>query len=451
MYIFFRFITFFFLLLVNLYLTIQISAYLIPDIQTHSFEKYYWLILIYLFSYYWHKLLTRRMVTTNEFTIILKANFVTLVGIFFIISAVHVSDSISRMVIFIYFILNSFNSIWSYLIKKYFFKLNIFRKPIFAICDEQGETNIKSWFSKGNPFGYDVELILNVNEYSSLEMHKEIDKIIKENKYDSAIIDFDSNNIFELSDLVDHIQRNIYKIIILPKISKMPLLNGELINSIHHKGMAFYVRNNLLSPVDKYMKNIFDYLTALSLILIFSPLLILLYSIVYFSTNGHPLFKHRRIGLNGKKFNVYKFRTMYIDADKKLEELLEENEESRIEWENDFKLKDDPRITKIGTFLRKTSLDELPQLINVLQGKMSLIGPRPIIDQEIIKYGEYFDYFTAVKPGITGLWQVSGRNDIDYDERVQLDVWYVRNWSINLDIQILLKTVLVVIGRKGSY
>lgn len=451
MYIFFRFITFFFLLFVNLYLTMQISSYLIPDIQTHSFEKYYWLILLYLFSYYWHKLLTRRMVTTNEFTIILKANFVTLVGIFFIISAVHVSDSISRMVIFIYFILNSFNSIWSYLIKKYFFKLNIFRKPIFAICDEQGETNIKSWFSKGNPFGYDVELILNVNEYSSLEMHKEIDKIIKENKYDSAIIDFDSNNIFELSDLVDHIQRNIYKIIILPKISKMPLLNGELINSIHHKGMAFYVRNNLLSPVDKYMKNIFDYLTALSLILIFSPLLILLYSIVYFSTNGHPLFKHRRIGLNGKKFNVYKFRTMYIDADKKLEELLEENEESRIEWENDFKLKDDPRITKIGTFLRKTSLDELPQLINVLQGKMSLIGPRPIIDQEIIKYGEYFDYFTAVKPGITGLWQVSGRNDIDYDERVQLDVWYVRNWSINLDIQILLKTVLVVIGRKGSY
>jgi undecaprenyl-phosphate galactose phosphotransferase len=438
-------------LLVNLYLTIQISSYLIPDIQTHSFEKYYWLILIYLFSYYWHKLLTRRMVTTNEFTIILKANFVTLVGIFFIISAVHVSDSISRMVIFIYFILNSFNSIWSYLIKKYFFKLNIFRKPIFAICDEQGETNIKSWFSKGNPFGYDVELILNVNEYSSLEMHKEIDKIIKENKYDSAIIDFDSNNIFELSDLVDHIQRNIYKIIILPKISKMPLLNGELINSIHHKGMAFYVRNNLLSPVDKYMKNIFDYLTALSLILIFSPLLILLYLIVYFSTNGHPLFKHRRIGLNGKKFNVYKFRTMYVDADKKLEELLEENEESRIEWENDFKLKDDPRITKIGTFLRKTSLDELPQLINVLQGKMSLIGPRPIIDQEIVKYGEYFDYFTAVKPGITGLWQVSGRNDIDYDERVQLDVWYVRNWSINLDIQILLKTVLVVIGRKGSY
>lgn len=451
MYVFFRFSTFLFLLIVNLYLTIQLSSYLIPDIQTHTFEKYYWLIFIYLFSYYWHKLLTRRMVTTNEFTIILKANFMTLFAIFFVISAIHADETISRTIIFVYFILNSFNSIWSYLIKKYFFKLNMFRKPIFAICDEDGERNIKNWFDKGNPFGYDVELVLNVNEYSVLEIHQKINKIIKENRFDSAIIDFDSNNIFELSDLVDHIQRNIHKIIILPKISKMPLLNGELINSIHHKGMAFYVRNNLLSPVDKFLKTIFDYMTALLLILLFSPLLILLYSIVYFSTNGHPLFKHRRIGLNGRKFNVYKFRTMYVDADKRLEELLEESEENRIEWENDFKLKDDPRITKIGNFLRKTSLDELPQLINVLQGKMSLIGPRPIIDQEIIKYGEYFDYFTAVKPGITGLWQVSGRNDIDYDERVQLDVWYVRNWSINLDIQILLKTVLVVIGRKGSY
>ena len=451
MYVFFRFSTFFFLLVINLILTIQISSYLIPDIQNHTFEKYYWLIFIYLFSYYWHKLLTRRMVTTNEFTIILKANFITLVAIFFIISAIHVDETVSRTIIFIYFILNCFNSFWSYLIKKYFFKLNMFRKPIFAICDEQGEINIKNWFDKGNPFGYDVELILNVNEYSVLEIHQKINKIVKENRFDSAVIDFDSNNIFELSDLVDHIQRNIHKIIILPKISKMPLLNGELINSIHHKGMAFYVRNNLLSPVDKFLKNIFDYLMALSLVLIFSPLLFSLYMIVYIATNGHPLFKHKRIGLDGKEFNVYKFRTMYIDADKRLEELLEEDEDCRREWENDFKLKDDPRITKLGNFLRRTSLDELPQLINVLQGRMSLIGPRPIIDKEIEKYGEYFDYFTAVKPGITGLWQVSGRNDVDYDERVQLDVWYVRNWSMNLDIQILLKTVLVVIGRKGSY
>ena len=137
------------------------------------------------------------------------------------------------------------------------------------------------------------------------------------------------------------------------------------------------------------------------------------------------------------------------DGEQALQDINPEN--SIIAWEKDFKLKNDPRITKIGRFLRKTSLDELPQLINVLRGEMSLVGPRPITQDEIVKYGDYFEYFTAVKPGISGLWQVSGRNDIDYDERVQLDVWYVRNWSIELDIQILIKTVLVVLGRKGSY
>ena len=238
---------------------------------------------------------------------------------------------------------------------------------------------------------------------------------------------------------------------ILPKLSKIPMFNGEIINSINHKGMAFFIKNNLLNPVDKRIKTIFDYIVSYSSVLILSPFFILLYCLVYIDTKGKPLFKQRRIGQNGKSFNIYKFRTMVINSDEVLQDLLDNNPEIRDEWEKDFKLKDDPRSTKLGNFLRKTSLDELPQLINVLQGKMSLVGPRPIIDKEIPKYGEYFEYFKAVKPGITGLWQVSGRNDIDYDERVQLDVWYVRNWSVDIDFIILIKTVVVVLSRKGSY
>ena len=451
MYIFFRFVTFLVLLLLNLFLTLEISFFILPDFENHPFSKYLWLIIIYLISYYSYRLMTRRMVTTNEFILILKSNVITVISIFFIVSAVNISDSISRTVIVVFFIVNCFIPIWSYYIKKYFFKLNYFKKPIFIICDKNGESNAKSWFENGNPFGYEIKLILNIDDDSISEVHKKIDEIIKENIYDLAVIDFDSDNIFDMSDLVDHIQKNIHKVIILPKISKTPMLNGELISSIHNKGMAFYVRNNLLSPVDRYIKFIFDYLSAVFLIVLFSPFLFLIYAIVFIATDGHPIFKQRRIGLRGKKFNIYKFRTMYIDADVRLKELLETCTISKKEWENEFKLKNDPRITKIGQFLRKTSLDELPQLINVIQGKMSLVGPRPIIDKEIEKYGEYFDYFTAVKPGLTGLWQVSGRNDIDYDERVQLDVWYVRNWSISLDVQILIKTVLVVLGRKGSY
>ncbi|EGO62240.1 sugar transferase [Acetonema longum] len=155
--------------------------------------------------------------------------------------------------------------------------------------------------------------------------------------------------------------------------------------------------------------------------------------------------------MNGESFLCYKFRTMVVDAGKKLEEFLEQNPDAAAEWRKDFKLKDDPRITRMGRWLRKTSLDELPQLINVLKGEMSLVGPRPIVEKEIEKYGETIHDYYLVRPGITGYWQVNGRNDVDYDTRVQMDSWYVRNWSLWLDLVILTKTVKVVTGRKRAY
>ena len=142
---------------------------------------------------------------------------------------------------------------------------------------------------------------------------------------------------------------------------------------------------------------------------------------------------------------------MCVDADKKLKELLEHDPEAKAEWEKDFKLKHDPRITKSGEFLRKTSLDELPQIFNVLKGEMSLVGPRPIIQDEVPRYGKFIDDYYMVRPGITGMWQTSGRSDIDYDERVQMDTWYVRNWSIWFDIVLLWRTFSVVLNKKGAY
>ena len=140
-----------------------------------------------------------------------------------------------------------------------------------------------------------------------------------------------------------------------------------------------------------------------------------------------------------------------MDADKKLEELLEKDPAIRAEWEKDFKLKDDPRITKSGAFLRKTSLDELPQLLNVLKGEMSLVGPRPIIRDEVERYGKWIADFYMVRPGVTGMWQTSGRSDVSYDERVQMDSWYVRNWSVWFDIVLIWRTVGVVLGKRGAY
>ena len=158
-----------------------------------------------------------------------------------------------------------------------------------------------------------------------------------------------------------------------------------------------------------------------------------------------------RVGKDGKIFPCYKFRSMCVDAKEKLEELLQNDPEARAEWERDFKLKHDPRITKSGAFLRRTSLDELPQIFNVLKGEMSLVGPRPIIKDEMERYGNRIDDYLMVKPGIAGIWQCSGRSDTTYQERVQMDSWYVRNWSVWLDIMILWKTIEAVVAKKGAY
>lgn len=197
-------------------------------------------------------------------------------------------------------------------------------------------------------------------------------------------------------------------------------------------------------------KRCIDVVVSLLAIVVLSPLLAVL-AVISKLDGGPIVFSHTRVGLDKSLFRCYKFRSMHVDAEKRLSELLARDEDARQEWNTHFKLKDDPRITALGLFLRKSSLDELPQLINVLKGDMSLVGPRPVIEEELALYGEYESDYLSARPGITGLWQVSGRNDLDYDERVTLDATYVRNWTHALDLRILLKTGLVVLTRRGAY
>jgi undecaprenyl-phosphate galactose phosphotransferase len=166
---------------------------------------------------------------------------------------------------------------------------------------------------------------------------------------------------------------------------------------------------------------------------------------------GSVIFKHRRIGRGGQTFECLKFRTMIPNADQVLRTLLERDPELKAEWVRDHKLRNDPRITRLGRFLRRTSLDELPQLWNVLRGDMSLVGPRPVVREELLRYGRNVGIYLAAKPGITGLWQVTGRNDTDYRRRVVLDTYYVRNQNLLLDLYILFKTTGVVLGGTGAY
>lgn len=196
---------------------------------------------------------------------------------------------------------------------------------------------------------------------------------------------------------------------------------------------------------------ILDIVLALAALVVFAPLLIVLAVAVKLTSKGPAIFRHRRIGRDGKEFHCYKFRTMVCDADKRLAALLRESPAARAEWERDHKLRNDPRITPIGGFLRKASLDELPQLFNVLMGTMSWVGPRPIVAGEIIRYGHRFEAYCKVRPGITGLWQISGRNDTSYRRRVAMDVLYVRTRSLLLYSLIIFRTIPAVLRQQGSY
>ena len=205
------------------------------------------------------------------------------------------------------------------------------------------------------------------------------------------------------------------------------------------------------APPDRVVTSLMNFSLAILALAFLSPLLVAVALLIYIQDGGAPIFAHRRIGRGGRHFNCLKFRSMAVDAEERLADLLASDPEARGEWERDHKLRHDPRVTRLGAFLRKSSLDELPQLFNVLRGEMSLVGPRPIVDAEAAKYGRRFRYYCAVKPGITGLWQISGRNDTSYRTRVALDCLYARRRSAIMDFKVMLATVPVVLIARGSY
>lgn len=197
-------------------------------------------------------------------------------------------------------------------------------------------------------------------------------------------------------------------------------------------------------------KRVLDVAGAILLAVVFSPL-ILVIGVLMRREGDSIIYKHRRVGRHGQAFECLKFRTMVPNAEQVLREILERDPEIKAEWVRDHKLRCDPRVTRLGRFLRRTSLDELPQLWNVMRGEMSLVGPRPVVREELLRYGRNVRTYLAAKPGITGLWQVKGRNDTDYRRRVVLDTYYVRNQNLGLDLYILLKTTKVVLGGSGAY
>jgi Undecaprenyl-phosphate galactose phosphotransferase WbaP len=277
----------------------------------------------------------------------------------------------------------------------------------------------------------------------------EAETVAKEMGINHAIVAIPSLPPEQLAEFVSRQSRHFGVMQFVPDLVSLP---SEVVYTSNLTGMlALEVHNQLAIPVNRIVKRTLDIIAVTLGGILISPILLLIGIAVYLDSPGPIFFGHKRIGRDGKFFKAWKFRTMISNAQEKLEQYLKENPELETEWRETQKLQNDPRVTRIGKFLRKYSLDELPQLWNVFIGEMSLVGPRPIVEAEAEKYGKGFELYKLVRPGITGYWQTSGRSDTDYDERVALDSFYVRNWSVWLDIIILVKTPAVVLGGEGAY
>ncbi len=276
-----------------------------------------------------------------------------------------------------------------------------------------------------------------------------LESIVRSQGIQHAVVCLPGFSNARLAQLIDRYAGLVPHLLVLSDISTLPTLWSASRSGGRLSGIE--VRNGLLLATLQLVKRVIDLSIAAVVLLLGLPLMLIVAAVVRLTSDGPLFFGHTRIGMNGRMFKAWKFRTMHRNADEMLRAYLQEHPEAREEWELTQKLRDDPRVTSVGKFLRMASLDELPQLWNVLCGDMSLVGPRPIVKDEVVRYGHVFRLYTTVKPGITGMWQVSGRTDLGYDERVVLDKFYVHHWSPWLDVYILAKTVVALLNRRGAY
>jgi len=398
----------------------------------HSLSDYVTFSLVYIVVISvlaYEELYTKRYDFWHECRQVIKALLLSFMVVLSVLALTKHIDQYSRAtIVFAFILMTFFIPLFKNIGKKYLFKIGL-------------------WQRGANVIGSDSFLsseIFNNHYLGYIPMEGSEAKTVFINPKDCETD--------KLRETIDREIRKCHEVIFIPLINDYNMTQSHIYELSHARTNLVVFKNRLKSRYRVLMQQMFNYMLAILLLPILIPIIALLAYLIKNESPGPVFFAHNRIGQNGKIIPTLKFRSMYSDASQRLEKLLAEDEEVKKEWEMNFKLKDDPRVTKIGAFLRKTSLDELPQIFNVLKGELNFVGPRPVIQQEINQYyKDNAEYYFMVKPGITGLWQVSGRSDTDYDFRVATDKWYVTNWSLWLDVVILFKTVKVVLKRDGAY
>ena len=290
------------------------------------------------------------------------------------------------------------------------------------------------------------------DKYKLLGKINEAEKIVENSHVQNVIITAPGMERDKLQQLITTVQPHVRNLSYVPDLIGTPMAGVEAQSLFSEEILMLHMKNNLALRRNRIYKRLFDLILSVAGGIVISPILLFLAICIKLDSKGNVFYNADRIGKDGKNFKCYKFRSMYINGDEILKTYLAKNPEAAAEWKKYAKLRDyDPRVTKAGTWMRKYSLDELPQILNVIKGDMSLVGPRPYLPREKEDIGEELDTITMSMPGITGYWQVSGRNDVSFQERVTMDAWYVRNWSVWLDIMYLAETFTAVVFGKGAY
>jgi Undecaprenyl-phosphate galactose phosphotransferase WbaP len=427
-----------------------------------NFANIWWIFLVWIFFFYYEGLYTKRFSFWDEIKALCRVSFFSTIGVFTIVSLGKFSEEVSRTVVILMGIAALlFLPLIRIIVKKVLRKFGFLKRRVLILgAGETGKLIVRALRKEPN-YGYEVVGFVDDDpekfgkRIEGIKIHKGVDKAlnyINRCNLEDLFIAMPGAGKERLQGLVNSLQHKVERIFFVPDIFGIAVLGTNLQHFFHEEAFAFEMKNNLSNPLNIFVKRGFDMVVTFLLI----PFLAIPMGIIALSirlgSKGPAIFSQERVGRNGSIFKCYKFRTMYADAEDRLPVLLEGDPEVRNKWEEHRKLSDDPRVTRIGKFLRTTSLDELPQIFNVLKGEMSLVGPRPVTQEEIdMQYREMAELCFCVLPGITGLWQVSGRSNTSYNYRVALDSWYVRNWNLWLDIVILFKTVRIVMKREGAY
>jgi len=436
------------------------------SIPLSYFLKIWWLPAIIMSFIAYERLYNKKLPFWDEAKELVKAATISMITMLALITLGKMTDQISRLtVLFLWGYGLLLYPLYRLIGKRILYTLGLWKENVIIIgagtAGVEAAKGIHSELFLGyNLIGFlddadekiGTEIEIDGKPYKVFGKTKHFTKFVNLLNISTVIIALPSLPVDKLAELTNNIQKHATNILLIPDVKGIALTNTELYHLFVQQLFLLKINNNLKSPFNRFIKRTFDLVVSVLFLPVLLPLIGVLGLLIKIDSPGPVLYRHTRIGRIGKPFGVYKFRSMFRDSGERLETILRNDPLARQEWESSFKLKKDPRITRMGRFLRKTSLDELPQIFNVLKGEMSLVGPRPVIEEEIITYyKESSDYYHMVRPGITGLWQVSGRNDVGYDNRVRLDMWYVLNWSLWLDILMLFKTIRVVLKREGAY